>query len=260
MAPAEEPLREAQRFFGPRAEAYRRSPSHGDREELARMVAWLDALAGPGRRALDVATGGGQTARALREAGCAVVALDATREMLRAPDAGVASVLGDAQGLPFRAASFDVVASRIAPHHFPDLPAFCREAARVLRPGGALYVFDLASPSDPEAARVVNRLETLRDPSHGWSHDPAAWRAALDAAGLAVERLEATSSTFDLEPWLARAGMPPAREAEARRLLRDHPAHALGGYGLTPEGRMRVLRVELLARRPRAPRRADPTG
>lgn len=243
-----EALRETQSFFGSRAEAYRASRSHGSREDLDRMVRWLAPRRG--ERALDVATGGGHTAFALQEAGCAVVALDATGEMLRGlAGTGVGLVAGDAQRLPFRAGSMDVVASRIAPHHFPDLSAFCREAARVLRPGGALYVFDLTSPGDPEAAAVVDRLERLRDPSHVWSHAPAQWRAALECAGLRVERLEETASIFPLEPWLARAAMPPEREAEARRILRDHSAASLGGYGLVDAGTMRVLRVELLARK-----------
>lgn len=249
MTRTEEALRGSQAFFSERTEEYRKSRSHGNREELARMVAWLAPR--PGARALDVATGGGHTALALREAGCEVVASDATLPMLRGlRDDGLSLVAADAQRLPFDAGRFDVVASRIAPHHFPDLAAFCREAARVLRPGGALYVFDLTSPADAEAARLVNHLERLRDPSHLWSHAPQAWRDALAAAGLRVERLDETASVIDLEPWLARARMPPEREAEARRLLRERPAERLGGYGLTPDGRMRVLRVELLARRP----------
>lgn len=243
----EETLREAQRFFGERVEEYRRSPGHANAEELSRMVRWLGLPRGS--RALDVATGGGHAALALHAAGHRVVALDATVPMLRGLGPGLRLVAGDAQRLPFRAACFDAVVSRIAPHHFPDLAAFAREAARVLRPGAALYVFDLTSPDDPEAASVVNRLETLRDPSHVWSHPPRAWREALDHAGLVLERLDETASTFELEPWLARARMPPEREAEARRILRERPAGTLGGYGVTPEGRMRVLRVELLARR-----------
>jgi SAM-dependent methyltransferase len=241
-----DPLRDAQSFFAPRAESYRASASHGNRAELDRMLALIGDVRG--KRALDVATGGARTARALADAGADVVAHDATLQMLSTlPWPAVAS---DAQALPFRDATFDVVATRIAPHHFPDLPRFCREAARILRPGGALYAFDLASPEDARAAAVVDRIERLRDPSHVRSYSAGEWRRALDAAGLAVERLEPTASAFDLEPWVARAAMTPERESELRRLLTEHPAERLDGYGIVAPGRMRVLRVELLARRP----------
>lgn len=233
-------LRDAQTYFGDKAEAYRQSASHGASADLDRMLRLLDAR--PGLVALDVATGGGHTARALRDAGCATVTCDATPQMR--PD-----VLCDAHRLPFRDASFDVVASRIAPHHFTDLPRFVAEAARVLRPGGALYVFDLASPDDDEAAAIVNRIESLRDPSHVWSWPLPVWHTAASAARLTIERLQATASELDLEPWIARARMDAAREAEVRRLLAENGAETLGGYGLTPEGRMRVLRVEMVARK-----------
>lgn len=240
------PLRDAQAYFGERAQAYRESPSHGNADELARMVERL-ALRG-GERALDVATGGGHTARALAAAGCEVVATDATRPMLR--DLGFPGVLADAQRLPFADASFEVVACRIAAHHFPDLDAFVRESARVLAPGGRSYVFDLTSPEDPRQAEVIDRIERLRDPSHVRSHEPSRWRDAVAKAGLRLERLDVTASTFELDPWLARARMSPASEHEARALLERHRGR-LSGHGLDEEGRMRVLRVELVATRAR---------
>ena len=36
-----EPLRESQRFFADKAEAYRQSPTHGNAAELDRMISWL---------------------------------------------------------------------------------------------------------------------------------------------------------------------------------------------------------------------------
>lgn len=242
-----DPLRKAQAFFGERAQAYRASASHADAAELARMIAWIEPRRG--ERALDVATGGGHTARALAQAGCDVVATDATRAMLAEGQAQAQAqgrVLSDAQAMPFGAGTFDVVACRIAAHHFQDLPAFVRECARVLRRAGRLYVFDLTSPEDAQAAQIVDRIERLRDPSHVWSHAPSTWRAAIGAAGLRLARLETPASTFGLEPWLARAKMAPAADREARALLADNRGK-LGGYGLTDDGRMRVLRVELLA-------------
>lgn len=238
------PLRESQAYFADKAKDYRASKSHANPAELARMVAWTGARAG--LRALDVATGGGHAALALAQAGCEVVATDATPEML-AGWPPLPRAVCDAERLPFRRASFDLVASRIAPHHFPDLRLFAQECARVLRRGGKLYVFDLTTPEDVEAAAIIDRVERLRDPSHGHSWSAREWSDALARAGLRVLRMEATSSEMELEPWIARARMPPEREAELRRILRERAPETLGGYGLTPEGRMRVLRVELLA-------------
>jgi len=239
-----DPIRKAQAFFAGKAQAYRESPSHADRADLARMAEWLAPRAG--ERALDVATGGGHTALALRAAGCDTLATDATRAML---DKGppVPRAVCDAERLPFRRGSFDIVASRIAPHHFPDLPLFAQEVARVLRQDGRLYVFDLTTPEDASAQARIDHVERLRDPSHGRSYPPSAWRAALAKAGLQVRRMETRDSTFDLDAWIARARMPAEREGELRRLLRETPPDVLGGYGVTFEGKMRVLRVELLA-------------
>ena len=249
-------VRRAQDYYAPRVGEYGASASHADARELARMVAAVGAR--PGLLALDVATGGGNAARALVSAGCRVVALDATRGMLQAlraaragmPEApAIEGACADALALPFRDGCVDVVVSRIAPHHFADLGLFCREAARVLRRGGSLHAFDLTTPEGAAEAAVIDRVERLRDPSHGHSWSLAEWRAALEVAGLAVERLEAASSEFDLEPWFARARMPPEREAEVRRLFAEHPPSALGGYGVVAPGRIRVLRVEALARK-----------
>lgn len=238
-------MREAQRFFSDKAEAYRTSASHASKDELTRMIGWLAPR--PGERALDVATGGGHTAMALAQAGCETIATDATPAMVR-DHPPLPRLVCDAERLPFRRSSFDVVASRIAPHHFSDIGLFAQEAARVLRTDGRLYVFDLTTPEDPGAARVIDHVERLRDPSHAHSWSASEWAGALVRAGLEIVRLDRTTSELDLEPWIQRARMPPAREEELRRILRETPPDKLEGYGITPAGTLRVLRVEVLAR------------
>jgi len=47
---------------------------------------------------------------------------------------------------PFENDSFDVVTTCMAYHHFSDKPGFAREAARILKPGGYLYIVDPAFP------------------------------------------------------------------------------------------------------------------
>ena len=95
-----------------RAQAYRDSMTHAEGEDLDLVVEWC--APGPGRKVLDVATGGGHVARRLREQGCEVVTTDASPGMK--PD-----VVSRAEDLPFADGSFDCVVSRIAPHHFGDV-------------------------------------------------------------------------------------------------------------------------------------------
>ena len=107
-----------------RADAYRTSPTHREGDDLDALVAWCDP--GADVEALDVATGGGHVARRLAEAGCRVTTCDAAEGMR--PD-----VVCPAEALAFPDRSFDVVACRIAAHHFDDVAAAVREMARVTR-------------------------------------------------------------------------------------------------------------------------------
>ena len=105
-----------------RAQAYRESPTHREGSDLDLLVEWCEPAVGV--KALDVATGGGHVARRLRGRGCEVVSLD--------PSPGMqADVLARAEDIPFEDGSFDVVVSRIAPHHFGDIRAAIAEMARV---------------------------------------------------------------------------------------------------------------------------------
>jgi SAM-dependent methyltransferase len=98
-----------------------------------------------GWRVLDVATGSGNAALAAARRGCDVVGLDYVpalleRGRLRAAAEHLAAefVEGDAEALPFPAASFDAVTSiygvMFAPHH----RRAAAELARVCRPGGRI--------------------------------------------------------------------------------------------------------------------------
>src|SRR5262249_9600516 len=55
---------------------------------------------------------------------------------------GLSFFKGDAENLPFPAATFDVVVNVESSHNYPDMDRFLQEVARVLRPGGSFLIAD----------------------------------------------------------------------------------------------------------------------
>ena len=188
-----------------RAQAYRESPTHREGPDLDLLVQWCEPEEGV--KALDVATGGGHVARRLREAGAEVVTLD--------PSPGMRTdVLAGAEDLPFADGSFDVVVSRIAPHHFADVRAAVAEMERV---SNRLVVIEdtLFSSVRHEQA------EKLRDPSHIRNYTEDEWRELLTEAGLEVEQSECFEKTHPLDAWLARTGCQGDEAERVKELLAD---------------------------------------
>jgi SAM-dependent methyltransferase len=186
-----------------RAEAYRESEAHREGPDLDLIVEW----AAGARTALDVATGGGHVARRLREAGLEVVTSDPAPGMQ--PD-----VVNRAEELPFADSAFDVVACRVAAHHFEDVGAAVREMARVAR--DLVLVVDNLLISDR-----AEEAERVRDPSHVRNYSEGEWRALFEDAGLRVEDVRRFEKPIELEPWLARAGCDGEEAERVRELLAD---------------------------------------
>jgi SAM-dependent methyltransferase len=99
----------------------------------------------PGERVLDLATGTGEVALRVAQAGAAVTAIDIAEPMLekarRRADEEQVPVqfdLGDVEYLPYDDASFDVAISNFGVIFAPDHANVAAELARVLRPGGRL--------------------------------------------------------------------------------------------------------------------------
>jgi ubiquinone/menaquinone biosynthesis C-methylase UbiE len=171
---------------------------------------------------LDVAAGTGHVARRLAPKVRAVVAVDATVAMLeagrveakRAALRNIVFMQADAAKLPFLDASFDIVVSRFAVHHFEHPERQIAEMRRCLRMGGRLAIADLISDHDPEIAATQNRLERLRDPSHTRMlslEDLAELVGSTDVEFRDVER--------KLGPWLEQTQTPPEARAEIREAL-----------------------------------------
>jgi ubiquinone/menaquinone biosynthesis C-methylase UbiE len=119
---------------------------------------------------LDVGTG---TAKipvllARARADLRVVAVDPAREMLRVAarhvadhgvDERVTLARVDGRATKLAAHRFDAVLCNSTVHHMPEPGALLAEMARVLKPGGAILVRDLARPASMDAAwAIVKRV------------------------------------------------------------------------------------------------------
>jgi len=157
-----------------------------DRAWKARLV----ALAAPARglRALDLATGTGDIAFAMRSRGADVVGLDVTARMIELAAAKASGMtmpatpplflIGDMVALPFRPASFDVVTTGYGLRNVPDLTAAVDEMLRVLKPGGRALSLDFNRPANPLVRAVYLAYLTVVGATLGWllHRDPDTYR------------------------------------------------------------------------------------
>ena len=156
-----------QQQFGANAANYLTSSVHAKGASLGRLVDLVKPQSS--WAVLDVATGAGHTAAAFAPHVARVVASDLTPEMLvqsrkLADEKGFTNMetaSADAESLPFRDGTFDLVTCRIAPHHFGDVAGFLAQSFRVLKPGGTFALVDNVSP-DPETTPGFTTAELIQ--------------------------------------------------------------------------------------------------
>lgn len=146
---------------------------HDDKEQVSRLVAFLDPR--PGGSYLDLATGNGVVAFAIanhqtesRVMGIDIADQAVMRNRNSAAEQGCGNIAFRRTGgrtLDFPDATFDGVACRYALHHFPDVDATLSDVRRVLKPGGALALADaIRHPGDDED--FINRFQALKPDGH----------------------------------------------------------------------------------------------
>lgn len=161
----------------------------------------LDVLAAlvplAGQDIVELGCGAAQLSRALlqRFPGSRVTGLEVDERQhaknLAAPQAGLRFVAAGAQAIPFADASFDLALMLKSLHHVPldSMSQALREAARVLRPGGHLYVSEpVYGGAFNDVIRVFNDEGLTR----------AAAQAAMDAALRAGEWTEVAVRHFQM--------------------------------------------------------------
>ncbi|GAA2012166.1 class I SAM-dependent methyltransferase [Catenulispora yoronensis] len=177
-------------------------------------------LLGPGRGlCLDLGCGTGQNLAALRASGRTVVGLDYSADQLRlarrrtAPGEGL--VRSDAAALPFRDGVFDAVATLWLSTDVDEFAAVVREAARVLRPGGALIHYGVHPCFNGPHTEVADDGSRVIHPTYraaGWARREPWWREPGVRSRLGVRHLPLA----ELLNAFAEAGLAITRALEPR--------------------------------------------
>jgi len=171
----------------------------------------------PGGRALDVATGTGDLAIALkRRVGPdgEVIGSDFSEQMLelaRRKSDAVKFEWANALELSYDSGYFDAVTVGFGARNFSDLPAGLREMARVTRSGGRVVVLEITTPQRPPLSlffriwfdRLVPMLGRIAGDPDAYSYLPSSVRRFPGPEALAREL--AAAGLSDVR-WLLTAG------------------------------------------------------
>jgi SAM-dependent methyltransferase len=138
----------------------------------------------PGARVLDLACGDGYGSAVLAARGCTTIGLDLDGPLLAESARkyrGATFVAGSALRLPFADESFDAVGALQVIEHLVETDDLLREIARVLRPGGSLYV------TTPNIDKLPATASKEFNPHHLRDFTPAELRADLSRYFVDVE-------------------------------------------------------------------------
>ncbi|WP_297369190.1 class I SAM-dependent methyltransferase [Acidocella sp.] len=224
----------------------------------AATQALIDTLPLPANaHVLDIGCGLGGTARLLAtRLGARVAGVDLTAEFVAVGNSlnarlGLAGQIAlhcaDALSLPFAAASFDAATLLHVGMNIADKPALFQEAARVLKPGGHIAIYDI----------MRMRPGPLSYPLPWAGHDtycqvtpPAAYRQALRGAGftLLTETDQSPRARAFFAAQRARAtGQAPSRLG-LHMLMGPEAGQKLANIAAQIESGL-IAPVEILARR-----------
>ncbi len=236
----------ARAAFDERATSYALWPELTLGETRHRVLERLDPVAD--ETLLDVGCGPGAMARAAGPFVKRVVLCDLSPAMLhvavtesrRAGRLVPPLAAADACALPFRDASFELVACRHAARMFGSPEVFAREVARVLRRGGRVAVCDVMATGEADVDAVVLAIEQVLSPVPLQLLTPAGWGEQFEAAGLRRDWDDQPLAELDagrsLQDVCARCGVSEDAFAQVRQLLVSAPESVRKALGVLQHG------------------------
>lgn len=163
------------------------------------------AAAGQGTQLLDAGCGAGMALQLAADLGAQVSGFDASAALLdiareRLPHATFAQ--GDLEKLPFEDNTFDVVTGFNSFQFAADPVNALRQARRVTKPNGHVFVVTWGEPAGMEAAALVAALKPLLPPPPQGAGGPFALSEPGKLEGLATLAGLTPQEVFDVQaPW-----------------------------------------------------------
>lgn len=200
--------------FGDQAKAYLTSTVHSQGEDLKQLASTLVTY--PNAHLLDLGCGAGHVSFLAAQFVHSVVAYDLSNDMLAvvncsAKDKKIDNITtqqGIVERLPFDDNSFDIVTSRYSLHHWQDVAIALREAARVLKPSGKLFLVDVISPGQPVLDIWLQTIEALRDTSHVRDYPLGELVKFITESGFMIEKSYCYRLYLQFDSWVKRMRTP----------------------------------------------------
>lgn len=162
-----------------------------DEKHLEMIMNYLNVKAG--MKILDLGTGTGYLAFPFAQnyPDAEIIGLDIVKKTLeenckKADKAGLKNVkFVSYEGLnfPFPDNTFDIVMTRYALHHFPEINNALKEISRVLKTNGILFLSDPA-PNDNDTGRFVDAYMQMKKDGHIKFYTKSEWKNLGNISGL----------------------------------------------------------------------------
>lgn len=177
------------------AQDYDKKEKYLNSFEKGKLLSLLSDL--KNKKVLDVGAGTGRISLELFSLGAQVTALDVSEkilEVLKRKNKKIATVVGEAENLPFENESFDLVVSAFLIVHLKDPARFFDEVYRVLKPGGIFLVTNINQKEPPIVKTQIGNIQIK-----SYYHRPEKIREILSDLAFSIEKEE---MIFEREVWV----------------------------------------------------------